>query len=163
MEFENLVDEIKKLTLKEKHILGEELRKMLSKGDKEVSRSEMVGKLGEAFFEDIFKNNLLTEIKTEDKKWVKTGKVYIENLQHSSFTGRMELSGVMTTTSDLWVTVLLKDGKPHCAIINKTEWLKDNVRKFERYSVVKVKNKDGSETAGYAIPLEILIGLKEIE
>lgn len=162
MNLDELKNEIGKLSLKEKHVLAEELRKMLSTGDRENNKSDLIGKIGEAFFDTIVDETIITEVKTEDGKYLETRKVYVETLQYSAYSKKIEESGLMSTNSHLWVTVLLKDNKPHCAIINHTEWLKDNQRKLEKYAKHKPKTKRGSETYGLAIPLNVMLGLEEI-
>ena len=159
---EQIIQGFLNLSIEEKHEVGELVRKELSKYDGKVSTTKAKGLLGENFLKDMTADNVKYEVKTEVGKYLQTKKAYVEIQQYSDITGHLELSGINVTEADFWVTVLVKDGQPHCAIINNVSWFKQNERELYRYLVSKAKTTDGSATNGFAIPFDVLLGIKEI-
>jgi hypothetical protein len=162
MNKKEIIEAFKILSITDQHEVGEDIRKELSKYDGKLSTTKAKGLLGENFLKDITGNDIKYEVKTEVGTYLQTKKAYVEIQQYSDITRHLELSGINVTEADFWVTVLVKDGKPHCAIINNVSWFKENERELYRYLASKGKTKEGSASNGFAIPFDILLGIKEI-
>ena len=163
MDKKEIIEAFKILSITDQHEVGEEIRKELSKIDGHTSTTQAKGLLGENWFANsIIGDKTKYEIKTEVDQYAKTKNAYVEIQQYSNITRHLELSGINVTEADLWVTILVKNGKPHCAIINNVSWFKENERELYRYLASKGKTKEGSATNGWAIPFDVLLGIKEI-
>lgn len=159
-----IVKLFEELELNDQHKIVNTLTKKLGRGDKRYNKTQLEGRIGEEF-NDKLVNTFMVEVKTEAGKYLQTGNIYIEDMQYDAFTGENEISGILTTESDIWSTVFLDENKEPCGCIwlltSRLKELYDEYHRNTKYLAGKHKCADGSASSGIKIPLNEYFKLKK--
>jgi hypothetical protein len=152
-----IVKLFEQLSLEDQHKIVSTLTKKLGRGDRKANKTQIEGKVGEDFIDKIMNDELLIEVKTEAGKYLDTGNIYIEDMQYDAHTGEDEISGILTTESDIWSTVFLDENKQPCGVIflltSRLKELYDEYHRNTKYLAGKHKCSNGSASSGIKVPI----------
>ena len=111
--------------------------------DAKFKKDELYGKIGEDFVAQLIgTDEIKSEVKTERDIWKNSGNIAVEIRCGSKEFGKGRKSGISSTESEVWFSILSEKGVVKGGFIFYVDQLKALIKKREKVGVMKGRKKD---------------------
>jgi len=110
--------------------------------DLHVEEDMLFGKIGEEFAQKLFEGNTKMEIKTERDIWKNSGNIAVEIRCGSKEFKKGRDSGISSTESEVWFSILSEKGVVKGGFIFYVDQLRALIKKRQKVGVMKGRKRD---------------------